>query len=427
MLTSRDIKPICVFDGKKLPAKLATNEKRRSGRDEALKKAREALAAGEDWKARNYFCQAIKITPEINESVKVFCAAKNLKVITAPYEADAQLAYLSRKKLVSAVISEDSDLVIFGIENLVTKLDDNGACKLVQTADLSRVEGLRPFGNDKLLWLRYACLLQGCDYYPSGLAGLGLKTSVKLLQKAKEDKKFLFEDVLRSRHKYTSKKMAEKWSNEDLRGVTLAEQCFRYQLIFNTKTAEIEPLEPYPLGKTEADYKHCGAKEDHDVNNITLSRIDIEVVEEKPKSQKPIPMKVVPAKREAETRKRTRDEETKPVPKRPSIGPTPKPEVIECVLSEESSSGSELEFEKKIKREATREKITGKKPTIKVVSQRPQVRSQYWRNLEDSSSDEEVFGSPKKRPAVPEQKKSGEVILILSLMVLAISLFVYWR
>ena len=426
MLTSRDIKAICVFDGQKLPAKLATNEKRRSGRDEALKKAREALAAGEDWKARNYFCQAIKISPEINQSVKKFCASKNLKVITAPYEADAQLAYLSRKKLVSAVISEDSDLVIFGIENLVTKLDDNGACKLVQTADLNRVEGLRPFGKDKLLWLRYACLLQGCDYYPSGLAGIGLKTAVKMLQKAKEDGKFLFEDVLKSRHKYTSKKMAEKWSNEDLRGVTLAEQCFRYQLILNIKNGEIEPLEPYPLGKEESDYKHCGAKDDHDVNNMTLSRINIEVVEEKPKSQKPIPMKVVPVKREADNRKRTRDDETKPVAKRPSIGPM-KPEVIESVLSEESSSGSELEFEKKVKREATREKITGKKPTIKVVSQRPQVRSQYWRNLEDSSSEEEVFGSPKKKTAAQEQKKSGDVILILSLMELVVSLFLCWR
>ena len=114
--------------------------------------------------------------------------------------------------------------------------------------------------------------------------------------------------------------------------------------------------------------------------------------------------------------------------KRPSIGPT-KPEVVESVLSEESSSGSELEFEKKIKREATREKITGKKPTIKVIQQRPQVKSQYWKNIEDSSSDEEVFGSPKKKPAAQEQRKSGEVIdvLMLSLMALVISLFIFWQ
>ena len=32
----------------------------------------------------------------------------------APYEADAQLAYLARNGIVDAVISEDSDLLAFG-------------------------------------------------------------------------------------------------------------------------------------------------------------------------------------------------------------------------------------------------------------------------------------------------------------------------
>jgi exonuclease-1 len=34
--------------------------------------------------------------------------------VVAPYEADAQLAYLERNGFVDAVITEDSDLVIFG-------------------------------------------------------------------------------------------------------------------------------------------------------------------------------------------------------------------------------------------------------------------------------------------------------------------------
>ena len=43
-------------------------------------------------------------------------AARSLDVdcIVAPYEADAQLAYLAKKGIVQAVITEDSDLVAFG-------------------------------------------------------------------------------------------------------------------------------------------------------------------------------------------------------------------------------------------------------------------------------------------------------------------------
>jgi exonuclease-1 len=39
-------------------------------------------------------------------------------VIVAPYEADAQLAYLNRTKIADYVITEDSDLVLFGCHHV---------------------------------------------------------------------------------------------------------------------------------------------------------------------------------------------------------------------------------------------------------------------------------------------------------------------
>lgn len=36
----------------------------------------------------------------------------------APYEADAQLAFLSRENIVDAVISEDSDLIPYGCKKV---------------------------------------------------------------------------------------------------------------------------------------------------------------------------------------------------------------------------------------------------------------------------------------------------------------------
>ena len=96
LVINKGITPIAVFDGKKLKAKKETNEKRRNNRDAALDRAREALRSGDTNKAYSLFCQAIKIPPEMNEAVKRLCQRKNIQVITSPYEADAQLAYLSK-------------------------------------------------------------------------------------------------------------------------------------------------------------------------------------------------------------------------------------------------------------------------------------------------------------------------------------------
>lgn len=41
--------------------------------------------------------------------------------IVAPYEADAQLAYLNKAGLVQAIITEDSDLLAFGCKKVRKK------------------------------------------------------------------------------------------------------------------------------------------------------------------------------------------------------------------------------------------------------------------------------------------------------------------
>ncbi len=38
--------------------------------------------------------------------------------IVAPYEADAQLAYLSKTGIAQVIITEDSDLILFGCERV---------------------------------------------------------------------------------------------------------------------------------------------------------------------------------------------------------------------------------------------------------------------------------------------------------------------
>lgn len=54
--------------------------------------------------------------------------ASNVAFVVAPYEADAQLAYLEREGIVDGVITEDSDLLVYGCKTVLYKLDHAGSC-----------------------------------------------------------------------------------------------------------------------------------------------------------------------------------------------------------------------------------------------------------------------------------------------------------
>lgn len=52
--------------------------------------------------------------------------SEHVQCLTAPYESDAQLAYLSQRRLVDLVITEDSDLLLYGARAVLFKLDNDG-------------------------------------------------------------------------------------------------------------------------------------------------------------------------------------------------------------------------------------------------------------------------------------------------------------
>jgi exonuclease-1 len=51
--------------------------------------------------------------------------AQGVQFIVAPYEADAQMAYLARRNDVQLVITEDSDLLAYGCPRCVAVLQDS--------------------------------------------------------------------------------------------------------------------------------------------------------------------------------------------------------------------------------------------------------------------------------------------------------------
>lgn len=102
----------------------------------------------------------------------------------APYEADAQLFYLESIGLVDAILTEDSDLLIFGAKHLLLKLDPlTATCITIKSDSLaSNSSADFPLHGWGLKELRECAMLSGCDYL-NGVHGIGLKTASKYLRK----------------------------------------------------------------------------------------------------------------------------------------------------------------------------------------------------------------------------------------------------
>lgn len=51
--------------------------------------------------------------------------ARGVDYVVAPYEADAQLAYLNKTGIVQAIITEDSDLLAFGCKKVMKTINSS--------------------------------------------------------------------------------------------------------------------------------------------------------------------------------------------------------------------------------------------------------------------------------------------------------------
>lgn len=118
-LQQYDIKLIFVFDGARLPMKKDTEAKRKMNRDDKKKEAEKLMAEGRTEQANRKLLECLDITPKHAYALIKYLKANDIEYYVAPYEADAQLAYLYKQKLVDLVITEDSDLLAFGARRVL--------------------------------------------------------------------------------------------------------------------------------------------------------------------------------------------------------------------------------------------------------------------------------------------------------------------
>lgn len=144
--------------------------------------------------AKQHMSKSIDITPEMAYQLILQLRRERIEYIVAPYEADAQMAYLERKGKVSAIITEDSDLLLFGCQRVLFKLDKDGYAQEILLKNLGNVTEVDLY-NFSFQQFRQICILSGCDYLPS-VMGVGLKTAYKWFQQHRSIEKVHFFDAI---------------------------------------------------------------------------------------------------------------------------------------------------------------------------------------------------------------------------------------
>ena len=183
MLQHFGVTPFLVFDGDYLPSKAATEADRAKRREESKRLGLELHRLGKTSQAYVELQKAVDVTPDMARLLIEDLKRADVPYIVAPYEADAQLTYLERTGVISAILSEDSDLLVFGAKCLLTKLDQYGDCVEINRADFCACREISLNGWSDADFRRMA-ILSGCDYLAS-IPKMGLRTAYRLVRKHK--------------------------------------------------------------------------------------------------------------------------------------------------------------------------------------------------------------------------------------------------
>lgn len=234
MLRHFGVEPYMVFDGSPLPTKKATELERRKRREQAREAATKSMARGDRKSAWKEFMKAAEVTPEMAKSIMVELDRKHVKYVVAPYEADPQMVYLEQIGLVDGILSEDSDLLVFGCKRLITKLNDYGECIEIDRSNFHKVKKLTLGAYTDAQW-RLVAILSGCDY-TKGIPGVGLKTAFNLVLRVNSLEKIVLA------LKADNKTVPDDFLEEAL----MADLAFQFQKVFNPRDRRMCTLQEYP-------------------------------------------------------------------------------------------------------------------------------------------------------------------------------------
>jgi exonuclease-1 len=278
MLLFFGVKPYLVFDGDNLPSKSGTEQDRYRRRQESKALGLELQRKGRLPEAYQEFQKAVDVTPYMARQLIEELKQMNVQYVVAPYEADAQLVYLEQQGDIDGIISEDSDLLVFGAKRLLSKLDQHGECIEINRAEFSACREVSLVG-----WsdpdFRTMCIMSGCDYL-ANIPKLGLKTAYRVIRKHRNVEKALrmiqFEGNFRVPADY-------------LANFKQAELTFLYQRVFCAKAQKLVTLTPPDAGVNLDELPFIGGDYEPEIA-AGVSRGDLD-----PSTKEPIVLKPLAA------------------------------------------------------------------------------------------------------------------------------------
>ncbi|KAL3662575.1 hypothetical protein V7S43_012428 [Phytophthora oleae] len=241
-LLHNGVTPYVVFDGGPLPMKKGTEEERRKLRQKNRELGIQHYNSKRFGEARKCFVRAADVSPYMAHRVIQHLKAQNVAYVVAPYEADAQLAYLVKNGLADGVITEDSDCLPFGCQMVLFKMDRDNVAQEIQTANLKKNKGMSFHMFTEQMFLEM-CIFSGCDYLPS-IPGFGLKKAYTAMKQHGS-----FTKIIRALRLEGKVRVPDTYE-DDFRKAVLT---FRHQRVYCPTKKEMVPLTPIPANVLETD------------------------------------------------------------------------------------------------------------------------------------------------------------------------------
>lgn len=182
---------IVVLDGKTPPIKTKEVERRREirlkhalQRDEPVDPNETNVEAANAIRTKAFRrAGAGEHFPRIIDQVIRSLRESKVAFLVAPYEADSQLAYMSKMEYIDLIITEDSDLVAYGAKAILYKSIDPPTGILLQYESIGSTTGTLNLSDFSPTMMAVLFAAVGCDYCEK-LKGIGLITASKIVRKA---------------------------------------------------------------------------------------------------------------------------------------------------------------------------------------------------------------------------------------------------
>jgi len=169
------IKPIFVFDGKPPDFQKDIIDSRKC----AKKKAQDKIDNNDyetSIEKQKLLQKSSNITKKDIQNCKKLLDLMGIPYVDSPSEADAQLGYLYKNGIIDYVITEDSDIIIYGANKIIRNFKSSAL-----TCDLLNMDIFYEKTNITQKNLAQIAIILGCDYYP-GIKGVGQKRIIKMIE-----------------------------------------------------------------------------------------------------------------------------------------------------------------------------------------------------------------------------------------------------